>query len=100
MKRFKTIENWLETNPSEEEKVKVLNLIHRGATHDTRKEIYEKERYLNKLLSSVRILEKIEMKPPKDVTDRIKETKSQIDELKKGLPAPVKRAKKEKSEVV
>lgn len=97
MKRFKTIQDWLATNPTQEEQTKVLILIHRGEAHATRKAVYEKEQYLRKLQRGNVYLEKVGIKPPKEVLDTIKATKAEIAELRKDLPAPVKRAKEKAS---
>lgn len=97
MKRFKSIEAWLETNPSQEEIDKVLILIHRGEGNRTRKAIYEKDSYLRKLYRSVSYLEKVKIPIPKDLSEEIKGVKAQIEILKKDLPAPMKRAKEKAS---
>lgn len=94
MKRFKSIAEWLKTNPSQEEQNKVLVLIHRGATSQARKELFEKERYLQKLNSLRRHMEKLGMKVPEDTEKTISKVKSEIESLKKDLPTPVKKEKK------
>jgi len=96
MKKFKTIEEWLKTNPSEKEMEKVLNLIHRGETNRARKEVYEKEAYLRKLKRTGDYLVKIDFPIPKEIAQEIKRTKTEIESLKKDLPIPAARAKVEK----
>jgi hypothetical protein len=95
MKNYKSISEWMESNPSEDEQKKVMALINKGAVNQTRKEIYEEEKYLRKLQAGENIMRKLGFEPTKDVVIRIKEVKAKIVELSKGLPAPVKRAKKE-----
>ena len=94
MRTFKSITEWLKTNPSEEEQRKVIILINKGAVNQTRREVYELERYLRKLQAGENIMKKLGLPFTEDGQKRIKETKAQIAELSKGLPAPVRRAKK------
>jgi len=97
MKTFKNVQEWLETNPSEDELKKVIDLINKGAVNQTRREVYDLERYLRKLQSGANHLVKLELEPPKDLTDRIKSVKKEIAELSKGLP-PRQTRKKENVE--
>jgi NAD(P)H-dependent FMN reductase len=94
MKTFKNIADWLKTNPSEEEQGKVIALINKGAVNQTRRQIYELERYLRKLQAGENIMKKLGLPFTEEGQKRIKEIKAQIAELSKGLPAPIKRAKK------
>ena len=95
MKRFKSIADWLKTNPSEEEQTKVLILIHRGETSRVRKELWEKERYLRKLQSFSNHCKKLGFSVPKEESDLLTKTKKEMDELRKELPPVQKREKKE-----
>jgi hypothetical protein len=94
MKTFKSITEWLKSNPSEEEQKKVMVLINKGAVNETRREVYELQRYFNKLAVTERYMSKLGLPPNKEVQDKMKEVKAQIDELSKGLPAKLVRAKK------
>lgn len=100
MKRFKTIQDWLATNPSQEEQTKIISLINKGASHEARHQIYEKEKFLRKLNGIARDYTKIEMKTPKEIADSIKAVKREIEDLKKDLPVVKPRAKKEKVQEV
>jgi seryl-tRNA synthetase len=100
MAKFKSIPEWLKTNPSEEEKNRVLLLIQRGETNKTRRELYQLEGYLRKLQATVNSLSKLNIPVSQDLKEPIIETKKKIEELKKDLPEVVKREKKEKKEEV
>jgi len=99
MKRFKTVQDWLATNPSKEEQDKVLILIHRGATSKARKELYEKEAYLRKLQALANHFGKLNLKLPDDEYKLIEKTKAEITELKKGLPDTSKYSPRKKEEL-
>lgn len=100
MKKFMSVNEWLSTSPDEVELNKVLSLINRGMSHQTRKLIYEKEQYLRKLNGIVRDYEKLEMKGPKEIIDNIKKVKGEIEVLKKDLPVFPKRATRVRREKV
>lgn len=99
MAKFKSIEEWLKSNPSQEEINRVLILIHKGEANSARKAVYEKEQYLRKLQKSAIYLNNVGIKPNKELMDQIKETKAEIDTLKKDLPVIAPRARKEKTVV-
>lgn len=95
MRTFKTIDEWMNTNPPAEEKKKVIALINKGAVSHTRKEIYELQKYLRKLQAGENIMKKLGLPFTEDGLKRIKDVKNQIAELSKGLPVSEKRAKRE-----
>jgi GrpB-like predicted nucleotidyltransferase (UPF0157 family) len=86
MKRFKLVQDWLDTNPPQEEQEKVLSLIHKGESRRTRRLIFEKETALKKLNKAVSGLEILKISVPKELADEIKAMKAQIESLKKDLP--------------
>jgi len=100
MARFKSISDWLNSSPSDEELNKVLQLINKGAANATRKIIYEKEQFLRKLYRSQSYLEKVGISANKELIDQIKQTKTEIAELRKNLPVLPKRSPRAKEEVV
>jgi ADP-heptose:LPS heptosyltransferase len=99
MKRFKTIQDWLKSNPTEEEQTKVLILIHRGETSRIRKELWQKEQYLRKLQSLANHFKRLDLPLPKSEADSIAEVKKEIESLKKDLP-PVQKKEQKVSEVL
>jgi hypothetical protein len=98
MKRFSSISEWLKTNPSQEEQDKVLILIHRGATSQIRKKLWEKERYLQKLQALANHFKRLNLEFPKSEAEIINKVKKEVEALKKELPVIPKKEKKEKIE--
>jgi hypothetical protein len=93
MTKFKTIESWLDSNPSTEEKSKLLILINRGETSKLRKELWEKERFLVKLQSFANHCKKMGFNPPKEEIEAVNKTKKEIESLRKELPVIPKKEK-------
>ena len=98
MKTFKKIEDWLSTNPTEEETKKVLSLINRGVFHRMRREVYEKEAYRRKLVNLTKKMDDLELPLPGEYKETIDKLTKEIEAMKKELPKPVKREKKEVKE--
>lgn len=94
MAKFKTMTEWLKTNPSQEEQEKILNVINRGEFREIRKKVWEGEKYLRKLSSMVKSFENLNMKPPKDILEKANQIQSEIESLKKDLPPVKPRVKK------
>lgn len=99
MTKFKSVEEWMKSNPSSDEMLKVLNLINKGAASSVRKAVYENEQFLRKLYRSQAYLEKVGIKANQELVNQIKETKTKIAELKKELPPIAPRAKRVNAEV-
>lgn len=93
MRKFKSIQEWISTNPSEEEQNKVLLLIQRGHTSLLRRELYEKERRLVKLQSFARYCTKMGFSPSKQEIDETSKIKLEIEKLRKELPVIPKKVK-------
>lgn len=96
MKTYKTVNEWIKSNPSKEQVEKVLAIVNRGTIHELRVEISEKEKYLRKLLKTEKAFAEIDMKVPKDLEEKIKGVTNEVTDLKKELPVVKKREKKEK----
>jgi hypothetical protein len=96
--KFKSIDQWLKSQPSEEEKTKILILVNRGATSKLRRDIWEKERYVLKLQSFANHCKKLGFTMPEDHLKALASVKKEIETLKKELPIIPKKEKKEKPE--
>lgn len=94
MKTLNEIQNWLNTNPSQEEQQKVLNLINRGSYRKMRKEVYEQEKYLRKLQKIAKDMKTLGLAVPKHIPEMIENLVKQIENEKKQLPKVVKKEKK------
>ena len=97
MKKFKSVTEWMETNPSEEEQVKVLNLVNRGLHKQMRTEVYQKEKELKKYEKLANQMSELELPLSDEVKAKIKDLKNEIEEIRKELPEPRKRSKKEEN---
>lgn len=96
MRKFKSIQEWISTNPSAEEQNKVLLLIQKGYTSQLRRELWEKERYLQKLQALANHFKRLNLEFPKNETEVINKVKKEVETLRKELPIIPKREKKEK----
>jgi hypothetical protein len=73
MKKHKNVQEWLDSKPAKEDLERVMNTINRGVLREIRKEISEKTPE--------------DKFPVEDsVLNRIKETETEIEELRKELP--------------
>jgi DNA polymerase III alpha subunit len=91
MRKFKTIQEWLSTNPDKEEQNKVLLLIQKGSTSKIRREYYEKNRYFLKLKALENHFKRLNLEFPKSEVIIIEKVKKELEELKSQLPSiPVK----------
>lgn len=95
MKTLTSVQEWMETNPSNEEVQKVLNLVNKRVVTKTRREIYEYEKEYRKLIGIEKRLKEIQLLIPKEISLKMKDLNSKILDLKKGLPETRKKAKNE-----
>ena len=95
MKTLTTIQDFLKTNPSKEEVAKVMKVINRMVSSQVRTEIWQNEKQLRKLVSVEKKLKEIEINIPGDIQAGIKDLKTKIEDLRKGLPEVKKRVLKE-----
>jgi F0F1-type ATP synthase beta subunit len=95
MKTLNTIQEFLQTNPSKEEVAKVLKVANRMNSSKLRKEVWETEKQLKKLVVVEKKLKEISIPVPNDILKGIKELKSKIETMKKDIPETKKRVKKE-----
>lgn len=94
MKTLQSIQEWIKSNPSEDEMKRVLKVINSGKVTQTRREVYQKERSLRKLVAIEKRLKEIGMPIPSEIQANIKSLKGNIMDLRKSLPEVKKRVKK------
>ncbi len=82
MKRYKNVQEWLDSKPSKEELERVMNTINRGVLREIRKEISEKNREVKKMQKMVKAMEEVNFPVEDSVLNRIKETENEILEMK------------------
>lgn len=88
MKKFESIESWIKSSPSKEEKEKVLNLINKQAIRELRFEIMGKEGILKKIEKTYDFMTEQGFKLDQSFKLRKKELELEIISLRKSLPIP------------
>ena len=96
---FKSVEEWIKSNPSKEEQEQVLNLINRKASSKIRKEVYWKNSELKKLTRFSESSKKLGVPDSPYITERVNKLNAEIKELEAQLPK-VEPKKKEDKKVV
>jgi hypothetical protein len=77
MKKHKNVQEWLDSKPAKEDLERVMNTINRGVLREIRKEISEKT-------------PEVKFPVEDSVLNRIQETETEIEELRKELPDSMK----------
>ena len=95
MKTYKNIQEWINSDPAEEEISKVLKLVNRSLIQQAKQEMWQKESHLRKMVKTVDSLKSLKLSVPKEYEATIKELRKELDDIKKALPTPVKKVKKE-----
>ena len=86
----------MESDPSENEVKRVESLVQRLIVSRSRRESYEIERKMRKLVKVEKSLKEVGIPVPGDLQKSLKELKSRGEEIKKGLPEVPKKVVKEK----
>jgi hypothetical protein len=94
MKTLSNIQEWLSTNPTENDVEKVMKIINKMNVSKTRRAVYEMERKLNRLVSVEKSLKTLNVAVPSEFGTQIKELKRNIETERKSLPVVKKRVKK------
>lgn len=99
MKTYKNIQEWINSNPTNEEQVKILNLINKQAMRELRFEIMKKEGNLKKIQKTVDFMTEQGFKLDQNFKLRKKELESEIISLRKLLPVAKPKVEKVVDEV-
>lgn len=83
---FKTVQEWLDSDPDQETINRVLNTVNRGVVSQMRRNLNQKKSELKKVERIVESMEKIKFPVTKEVKDRVEGLKKEIAKLEKGLP--------------
>lgn len=86
MKKFKNVQEWLDSKPPKVDLERVMNTINRGVLREIRKEISEKTREVKKMQKMVKAMEEVKFPVEDSVLNLIAETEKEIENLKKELP--------------
>ena len=90
MKKFKNVQEWLESKPTKEDLEKVMNTINSGVLKKTRKVISEKIRELKKMNRMVDAMKAVSFPVDELILKKIKDTEKEISDLKLEIPEPIK----------
>ena len=86
MKKFKNVQEWLESKPTKEDLEKVMNTINSGVLRKTRKAITEKMRELKKMNRMVDAMKAVNFPVDELILKKIKDTEKEIADLKLEIP--------------
>ena len=89
MKKYKNLQEWLESKPAKEDLERVMKTINRSVLREIRKEISEKTREVKKMQKMVTAMEEVKFPVEDSVLNLIAETEIEIENLKKELPQKV-----------
>ncbi|MCK5134279.1 MAG: hypothetical protein KAR19_00720 [Bacteroidales bacterium] len=83
---FKTVQEWLDSDPDQETISRVLNTVNRGVVSQMRRNLNQKKSELKKVERIVESMEKINFPVTKEVKDRVAALKKEIAKIEKRLP--------------
>jgi len=86
IKFFKSIDEWVESNPNEEIVTRVLNTVNKGVITEIRKKIREKNGEVKKMEKMVNAMEEVGFPIDDSVLKKISFTRNEISNLEKQLP--------------
>lgn len=86
MKKFKNVQEWLESKPTKEDLERVMNTINSGALRKIKKEISEKMREVKKMNRMVDAMKAVEFPVDELILKKIKDTEKAISDLKMEIP--------------
>ena len=92
---YTNVQDWLNSNPSEETINKVLDLVNRNIKKSMRLEIFEKSKVINKMHKTMNEMEKYGVDVPKNFKSKIDDLEFEIESMKQEIEG-VSKPKKEK----
>lgn len=93
-KQFKTVEEWLNSNPSKEVIEKVLKVANKSVISEIRKEFKEKRSELSKTQNAIKSMERVQLPITKEITEKVKTLQKEVEDLKSQLPVVKQKTKK------
>ncbi len=93
---FKTVQEWVASNPDKETIERVLNTVNRGVVSQMRRELNQKNSELKKIERTIETMKKLDLPVTMEVEDRVKTLKKEITDLQKEIPQPTKKSPAEK----
>ena len=89
MKNYKTVQAWLDTDPSPEVTAIVLSTINRSAASEMKKEFFLKTRELKNLELAIKAMEGVDLVVPESITKQMNTHREKLSELEQWLPSSV-----------
>jgi hypothetical protein len=86
IKFFKTIDEWVKSNPDEDTITRVLNTVNKGVITEIRKRIREKNSEIKKMNKMVNAMKEVGFPVDNTVLKKISNTKNEVADLEKQLP--------------
>lgn len=83
---FKTIDEWVKSNPDNETVTKVLNMVNKGVIAEIKKLIREKNSEIKKMDKMVNAMKDVGFPIDNSILKKIADTRNEITELEKQLP--------------
>lgn len=85
-KFFKTIDEWVKSNPDKETVARVLTMVNKGVITDIKRRIREKTSEIKKMGKMVDAMKDVGFPIDNSVLKKITDTKNEVSELEKQLP--------------
>ena len=86
IKFFKTIDEWVTSNPDKETIARVLTMVNKGVITDIKKRIREKNSEIKKMEKMVNAMKDVGFPIDNSVVKKITDTRNEVTELEKQLP--------------
>jgi hypothetical protein len=86
IKFFKTIDEWVKSNPDKEIIARVLTMVNKGVITDIKKRIREKNSEIKKMEKMVNAMKEVGFPIDNSVLKKITDTRNEVTELEKQLP--------------
>ncbi len=86
IKFFKSIDEWVKSNPDEDIIARVLNTVNKGVITEIRKRIREKNSEIKKMEKMVNAMKDVGFPIDNSVLKKISETRNEVADLEKQLP--------------
>jgi hypothetical protein len=85
MKTFKTVQEWLNSNPSKEEVARIVAIVNRKAISEARSDYYKKEQEFHKLSNYIKTTQKLGLEVPKDIEVKVSKMQVELEKIFKSL---------------
>ncbi len=85
-KFFKSIDEWVKSNPDEDTIARVLNAVNKGVITEIKKRIREKNSEIKKMEKMVNAMKEVGFPIDNSVLKMISDTRNEVANLEKQLP--------------